>query len=138
MKRSTERILTTHTGSLPRPDDLVELMLAKEAGGAVPELEKRIPSAVAAVVQRQAQGGIDVVDDGEASKPGYSTYVKDRLTGFGGQSRPAAGYLAEYAPEFPEWAELMAQDPYRTRRNAPACDGPVALRDPDAVQRDIA
>jgi len=138
MKRSTERILTTHTGSLPRPDDVVELMLAKEEGREAPGLDERVPSAVAEVVERQVKIGIDVVDDGEASKPGYSTYVKDRLTGFGGESRPAAGYLAEYAPEFPEWAERMAQDPYRTRRNAPACNGPVALRDPDAVQRDIA
>jgi 5-methyltetrahydropteroyltriglutamate--homocysteine methyltransferase len=138
MKRSTERILTTHTGSLPRPDDLVELMLAKEDGKSAPGLEARIPGAIAEVVQKQVDAGIDVVDDGEASKPGYSTYVKDRLTGFGGEDRPAAGYLADYADEFPEWTARMAQDPYRTRRRAPSCDGPVAVRDPDAVQRDIA
>ena len=138
MKRSTDRILTTHTGSLPRPEDLVELMLAKEAGGDAAELERRVPGAVADVVQRQLEAGIDVIDDGEASKPGYSTYVKDRLTGFGGESSPGGGYLTRYAVEFPEWAARMAGDPYRDRRNAPACDGAVALADPGAVLRDIA
>jgi len=89
MKRSTSRILTTHTGSLPRPKDLVELMLASEAGtlrdrGALAE---RIHSATAEIVRRQIDAGIDVVNDGEVSKPSYSTYVKDRLNGFEGDSR---------------------------------------------------
>jgi 5-methyltetrahydropteroyltriglutamate--homocysteine methyltransferase len=139
MKHSTERILTTHTGSLPRPDDLVEMMLAKEEGRDPLGLDERVRSAVAEVVQRQVEIGIDVIDDGEASKPSYSTYVKDRLTGFGGQNtQSSSGYLTRYAEEFPEWTARMAQDPYRARRYTPACDGPIALRDPDAVQRDIA
>ena len=138
MKRSTVRILTTHTGSLPRPDNLVEMIYQREEGGNPPGFDERATTAVAEIVQRQVEIGIDVVDDGEASKPGYSTYVKDRLTGFEGESRGAASYLAAYAPEFPEWAEGMLQDPYRSRRRTPACNGPVALRDPEAVQRDIA
>jgi len=139
MKLSTERILTTHTGSLPRPDDLVALMYAKEEGGAAPGLEERVRSAVVEVVDRQLDAGIDVIDDGEVSKPSYATYVKDRLTGFGGDdNRASSGYLAYYRDEFPEWAERMAQDPYRARRSAPACNGPIDQRDPDAVQRDIA
>jgi len=138
MRHSTDRILTTHTGSLPRPDDLVELMFAREETGAAPGLEERIPTAVAELVKHQLEVGLDVIDDGEASKPGYSTYVKDRLTGFEGETVAGGGYLARYAGEYPEWAERMAQDAYRTRRRAPACNGPVALRDPDAVQRDIA
>lgn len=139
MKRSTDHILTTHTGSLPRPDDLLELMYAKEEGRAAPGLDARVRSAVGEVVRQQMATGIDVIDDGEMSKPSYATYVKDRLTGFGGENaRSSSGYLATYAPEFPEWAERMAQDPYRARRNTPACDGPVALRDPNAVEEDIA
>jgi len=138
MRLSTDRILTTHTGSLPRPDDLVELMYAKEEGRPAPGLEDRIPPAVAEVVGKQLEAGIDVVNDGEASKPSYATYVKDRLTGFEGEdNRGSSGYLTYYRDEFPEWADRMSQDPYRTRRKAPACNGPVAPRDTAAVQRDI-
>src|SRR5262245_58333705 len=88
MKRSTRRILTTHTGSLPRPDDLLGLMTAKESEqhydrGA---LDSSIRSAVSDIVRRQVEAGVDVVNDGEMSKPGYSTYIKDRMTGFGGEA----------------------------------------------------
>ncbi len=79
------------------------------------------------------------MNDGEQGKVSYATYVKDRLTGFeGGSVSTPSGYLSEYAPEFPEWAQRMAADPYRARRQLPACSGPVTLKDPDAVQRDIA
>src|SRR5215475_12683531 len=86
MIRSTERFLTTHTGSLPRPDDLIRMMYAKEEGVPVEPapLAARVRSAVADVVRRQRAAGIDIVNDGEMSKPSYATYVKDRLTGFGG------------------------------------------------------
>ena len=86
MQRSTERFLTTHTGSLPRPDDLIRMMYAKEEGVPVdrPALEARIRSAVAEIVSRQCNAGVDLVNDGELSKPSYATYVKDRLNGFGG------------------------------------------------------
>ena len=138
MERSTQRMLTTHTGSLPRPDDLTDLMYAREEGRDATGLDERIPSAVVEVVQQQIETGLDVVNDGEASKPSYATYVKDRLTGFGGESLGGGSNLAEYAPEFPEWVDRMAQDPYRQRRRMPACNGPVAIRDPEAVHRDIA
>ncbi|MEP7098676.1 MAG: epoxyalkane--coenzyme M transferase, partial [Dokdonella sp.] len=80
MKRSTERFLTTHTGSLPRPADLIRTMFAKEEGVPVePEaLELRIAAAVKEVVRKQVDAGIDIVDDGEMSKPSYATYIKDR------------------------------------------------------------
>src|SRR5215813_3465873 len=86
MKRSTERFLTTHTGSLPRPADLIRMMYAKEEGVPVDPtaLDARIRAAVAEVVGRQAEAGVDLVNDGEMSKPSYATYVKDRLSGFGG------------------------------------------------------
>src|SRR5215468_3150801 len=86
MKRSTERFLTTHTGSLPRPDDLIRMMYAKEEGVPVDRaaLAARVRSGVAEIVRKQAEAGIDIVNDGEMSKPSYATYVKDRLAGFGG------------------------------------------------------
>ena len=92
MKRSTERFLTTHTGSLPRPEDLIRTMFAKEEGVPVDPaaLHARIRAAVAEVVGRQVDAGVDLVNDGEMSKPSYATYVKDRLSGFGGQSHPLA------------------------------------------------
>src|ERR1043165_459571 len=84
--RSTERFLTTHTGSLPRPDDLIRMMYAKEEGVPVDAaaLGARVRAAVAEVARKQAEAGIDVINDGEMSKPSYATYVKDRLAGFGG------------------------------------------------------
>src|SRR5437763_9661711 len=84
--RSTDRFLTTHTGSLPRPDDLIRMMYAKEEGVPVEPaaLAARVRDAVADVVARQSTAGIDIVNDGEMSKPSYATYVKDRLAGFGG------------------------------------------------------
>src|SRR3989442_13411778 len=90
MRRSTERFLTTHTGSLPRPDDLIRMMFAREEGGPVDPaaLAARIRSAVAEVVRQHAEAGIDVINDGEFSKPSYATYIKDRPNGFGGTNQP--------------------------------------------------
>src|SRR5215468_153864 len=92
MKRSTHHILTTHTGSLPRPTDLVHMVLHKEKKQPVDEdtLAIRVRLAVAEVVRRQAEVGVTVLNDGEQGKPGYSTYMKDRLTGFEGESTAAA------------------------------------------------
>ena len=87
MRTSTERFLTTHTGSLPRPDDLVRMMYAKEEGVPVDARRARAHASrprSAEVVGKQAQAGVDIVNDGEMSKPSYATYIKDRLTGFGG------------------------------------------------------
>src|SRR5919202_2803424 len=84
MKRSTERILSTHAGSLPRPEGLRELVTAKSQGQPHDEaaLATQLPAAVADVVQRQIECGIDVVNDGEMSKPGFSEYVRERIRGF--------------------------------------------------------
>jgi 5-methyltetrahydropteroyltriglutamate--homocysteine methyltransferase len=138
VKLSTERILTTHTGSLPRPPDLTRALERRDRGGAggPPEgLAARVREAVAEVVRRQAEVGVAVVNDGEASKIGYSTYVKERLTGFGGQSPPASP--PPEAEEFPEYtaSTMEGQDDGPAR---PACDGPVSYRDREAVRADIA
>src|SRR5437763_13487711 len=88
MRRSESRVLTTHTGSLPRPERLIELVYAREAGESVPEreLEELLTEAVRDVVARQVAAGIDVVSDGEMSKIAFNGYAKDRLSGFGGVS----------------------------------------------------
>ncbi len=135
MRRSTARFLTTHTGSLPRPDDLIRMMFAKEEGVPVDggALAARVRTAVAEVVGAQAQAGIDVLNDGELSKPSYATYVKDRLDGFGGTSQPL-----QYRDlvDFPGMARRVFGDPGRARRKTPACTGPIRVRDPHAAQVD--
>jgi 5-methyltetrahydropteroyltriglutamate--homocysteine methyltransferase len=136
MKRSVDRILTTHTGSLPRPADLIRTMFAREEGVPVDgaALGTRIRSAVAEVVRKQVDAGIAVVNDGEVSKPSYATYVKDRLTGFGGTSQ-ALQY--QDLVDFPEMAKRVFGDPGRSRRRTPSCTGPIGVRDPGAAQADV-
>ena len=136
MQRSTERFLTTHTGSLPRPGDLITMMFAKEEGVPVDQaaLAARIRSAVAEVVSKQAEAGIDAVNDGEMSKPSYATYIKDRLNGFGGTSQ---SLQYQDLVDFPELAKRVFGDPGRSRRRTPACDGPISVRDAQAAQTDV-
>jgi 5-methyltetrahydropteroyltriglutamate--homocysteine methyltransferase len=135
VKRSTERFLTTHTGSLPRPEDLIRAMFAKEEGVPVDAgaLAARIRAAVAEVVGKQAAAGVAVVNDGEMSKPSYATYVKDRLTGFGGTSHPLQ---YQDLVDFPGMAKRVFGDPGRARRKTPACTGPIAVRDAGAAGAD--
>jgi 5-methyltetrahydropteroyltriglutamate--homocysteine methyltransferase len=137
VKRSSERFLTTHTGSLPRPDDLVRIMFAKEEGIPVDgdALAARIKTAVAEVVDRQAEAGIDIVNDGELSKPSYATYIKDRLAGFGGESHPLT---YQDLVDFPDLARRVFGDPGRSRRKTPGCNGPIAVRDAGAAETDTA
>jgi len=135
MKRSTERFLTTHTGSLPRPDDLVRTMFAREEGVPVDgaALAARIRSGVAEIVRKQSEAGVDVIDDGELSKPSYATYVKDRLAGFGGTSQPLQ---YQDLVDFPDLAKRVFGDPGRSRRRTPACNGPIGVRDARAAEID--
>src|SRR5437870_11958438 len=136
MKHSTDRILTTHTGSLPRANDLTTLLEALD-GGTVPgqaAFDARVRRAVADVVRQQVEAGVDVVNDGEQGKVGYSTYVRHRLTGFGGQSR--VPMRADWA-DFPEAAERQGMGRQSTIAR-PACNGPIAWKDMAAVHKDIA
>ena len=130
-------IRTTHTGSLPRPDDLITIMWAKGDGVPVDEkaLAERVASAVAGAVDRQVQAGITVVNDGEMSKPSYATYVQDRLEGFGGES-PESYFFADLV-DYPRSMELVAANPGRRKRSAPACNGPISVKDPDAAALDM-
>ncbi|MAT49814.1 MAG: epoxyalkane--coenzyme M transferase [Porticoccaceae bacterium] len=136
MLRSEERILTTHTGSLPRPDDLIKMMFAKEEGVPVDRTARanRIKAAVREVVEKQIGAGIDIVNDGEMSKPSYATYIKDRLSGFGGESIPL---VYQDVAEFPAMQERVFGDPGRKRRRTPACNGPIAVVDHEAAQMDV-
>jgi 5-methyltetrahydropteroyltriglutamate--homocysteine methyltransferase len=135
MKRSTDRFLTTHTGSLPRPDDLIRMMYAKEEGVPIDReaLAARVRSAVAEVVKKQADAGVDLVNDGELSKPSYATYIKDRLNGFGGTGNT---FVYQDLAEFPKLAQKVFGDPGRSRRKTPACNGPISVRDPEAARTD--
>jgi 5-methyltetrahydropteroyltriglutamate--homocysteine methyltransferase len=136
MKRSTERFLTTHTGSLPRPDDLIRMMYAKEEGVPVDRgaLAERVRSAVAEVVRKQAEAGIDLVNDGEMSKPSYATYIKDRLNGFGGTGNT---FVYQDLTDFPRLAARVFGDPGRSRRKTPACNGPISVHDREAARADV-
>ena len=136
MKRSTERFLTTHTGSLPRPADLIRMMYAKEEGVPVDAaaLSQRVADAVACVVRKQAEAGVDIVNDGEMSKPSYATYIKDRLGGFGGEGNT---FVYQDLAEFPSLAKRVFGDPGRSRRKTPACNAPIAVRDAQAPLVDI-
>src|SRR5436309_12794282 len=134
MKLSTDRILTTHTGSLPRAQDLTTTLESLDAGN-TPDpaaFDARVRRAVADVVRQQIDAGVDIVNDGEQGKVGYSTYVRHRLTGFGG--RAAVPVRADW-PDLPEAAARSARPSTISR---PSCDGPIEWKDLTAVQQDVA
>ena len=137
MKRSTERFLITHTGSLPRPDDLIRMMFAKEEGVPIDHaaLDLRIASAVTEIVKKQVEAGVDIVNDGEMSKPSYATYIKDRVDGFGGETRPLTRYQDLEA--FPSLFQRVFGDPGRSRRKMPACNAPIRARGNKDAQADV-
>src|SRR5215207_2157790 len=103
MKRSSERILTTHTGSLPRPDDVVAMLEGRDQQEVQHDdaFERRVAAAVGEIVRKQADVNVDVLNDGEVSKVGYSTYVTERITGFDGEPRVMPPQVE--AADFPEF-----------------------------------
>jgi 5-methyltetrahydropteroyltriglutamate--homocysteine methyltransferase len=151
MKRSTERILTTHVGSLARPDALVPLLKARDRGQAYDRaaLARLVREAVADVVRRQAQAGIDVVTDGEQGKASFYGYVVERFTGFTrrpappGQEGSTRAASREYLafPDYYAWSERIAEwaggRGGDRRHGVDVCTGPVAYRGQAAVQADI-
>jgi len=136
MKRSTDRILTTHAGSLPRPPRIVELVEGRDQREVLAQqgAAQLIAQAVTDSVRRQADIGIDVPSDGEMGRVGFSAYVTERLTGFDGPPRAMSPQVERSM--FPEFYEESMAGP--TRLRFPACNGPIAWRGPEGIQRDIA
>ena len=136
MQHSTDRILTTHTGSLPRPDALVQALEGHDQREVErdPAAQQQIKAAVAEIVKKQVDSGITVVNDGEMSKVGYSTYVTGRVTGFSEQPGPTHPQVE--ARDFPEFYEGRTASLATIRR--PVCVEPITWQGTDQVERDIA
>lgn len=137
MHVSPERILTTHVGSLPRSQAVVDLLARKEGG--LPydaaQFDNTMAQAVRDVVARQRASGVDVVSDGEQSKPSYATYIKDRLSGFSGHSKAMRGADLD---EFPQYlARLMSRRTTAVKLARPCCTGPIAVKDRAPLMSDL-
>jgi len=145
MKQSTERILTTHVGSLPRPSDLLEMIQAKERGEAfdAAALSARVKGAVAEVVRRQAESGIDIIADGEMGRFGFIPYINERLTGL--EPRPNPGGEGTWArsrehlafPEYYAWAAQMPGAAGGAQPTRWVCTATIAYKGHQALARDI-
>ena len=135
MQRSHDRFLTTHTGSLPRPDDLIRMMYAREEGVPVDRqaLGALVRQAVLEIVKKQVAAGIDLINDGEMSKPSYATYIKDRLDGFGGTGNT---FVYQDLADFPRLEKRVFGDPGRSRRKTPSCNAAISVADATAAQVD--
>jgi len=141
MKTSTDRILTTHTGSLPRPKPLIDVIIAREQGQAIDAaaFEAATAQAVDDVVAMQVKSGVDIVSDGEMSKPSYTTYIRHRVTGI--EPDPRA---AEKGRDIMIGRDLLAHPDFgATRRNFsatpfPGCVGPLKYKDRSGLDRDLA
>ena len=139
MKRSSERILTTHVGSLPRPADLLDVVQAKEQGKAVDAKAHatRLRAAVAEIVRKQIDLGIDIIDDGEFGKPSFVSYVNERLGGFEidkEMPRPSPWAGSREARAFPEF---YGQGHVAARQNHMVCTGPITYRGMAQLKTDI-
>jgi 5-methyltetrahydropteroyltriglutamate--homocysteine methyltransferase len=137
MQHSTKRIITTHAGSLPRPADMIETLVAKAEGKPVDEEAQRarLPGAVKEIVDRQIALGLDVIDDGEYSKPSFVTYVNDRLSGFEPDpNAPRRGSWSE-SREGLAFPAFYGSAPVRNIRMV--CTGPVTYKGHDLLKRDI-
>ncbi len=139
MKCSTERILTTHTGSLPRPKELVDILRRRDEGKEIyqSEVDARVRAAVAEVVAKQHDAGMDVINDGEQGKVAYSVYVKDRLCGFEDEESGSVPTLDE---DFPEYSKRLQQAEaiiLHSSIKRPDCTGPIGWKNRLSVQGDI-
>jgi 5-methyltetrahydropteroyltriglutamate--homocysteine methyltransferase len=140
MKRSTDKILTTHAGSLPRPVDLLEMVRAKARGELKDQAgyAARLRTAVADIVRTQAELGVDVVDDGEFSKPSFVTYVQQRLGGFSPAegTRGSPWLRSREAETFPEFYQAAAAA-VPARQGLTVCSGPVSYKGHAELKTDL-
>ncbi len=139
MNRSTDRILTTHAGSLPRPPELLQAIAAREEGKPVDEKANaaRVREAIKEIVRKQIELGIDVIDDGEYSKPSFVTYVNERLGGFeiDTEAKPRSPWAgSREAMSFPEF---YAQGHVGSRQARRVCTGPIVYKGQAQLKRDI-
>ena len=140
MKRSTDRILTTHAGSLPRPPDILHMIRAKARGEPVDEkkLSGRVKEAVTEVVRKQADVGLDVIDDGEFGKPSFVTYVRDRLGGLEAHGvRPNAWLSSREAVSFPDYYKAQESASPRARQVQMACTSPLTYKGQAALKVEL-
>ena len=137
MQAGSDRILTTHVGSMPRAQAVVDLLARKEGGEPYDAagFDHVMTEAVRDVVARQRACGIDVVSDGEQSKPSYATYIKDRLTGFSGNSKPVRSADLEDFPGY--FARLRTRNAGLIRLARPCCTGPIAVKDRAPLEADL-
>jgi 5-methyltetrahydropteroyltriglutamate--homocysteine methyltransferase len=138
VRASSERVLTTHTGSLPRRRELAELLAARSAGEEVDGelLAQRVTADVAEVVRRQLDAGLDAISDGELGKAGFSVYVRDRLAGFDGEE--GVRFMPLDLFDYPGFGQRTLEDPSLRHVSVPSCTGPIAMTGMAAVQRQIA
>jgi len=137
VKLSTDRILTTHVGSLPRSAELSALLIKKDRGEAhdAALLDRMVRDETIGIVKRQVATGIDVVSDGEIGKIGYSTYIHERLSGFSGANTAKPNLDVAPYPEFRRRMALMTGTPGLVRM---FCTGPVTRTDHEAAKKDVA
>ncbi|GAB4515128.1 MAG: cobalamin-independent methionine synthase II family protein [Anaerolineae bacterium] len=137
MKHSTERILTTHVGSMPRPQYVVDQLFAQDRGEDYNEAEfdAVMTRAVAEVVQKQQQCGVDVVSDGEMSKISYATYVRHRLTGFEIAEVPRA--TPKDLDDFPAFKQRLAEQGGTPKYHRPVVRGEIKIKDLQPLEKDI-
>ncbi len=137
MRRSTERMLTTHVGSLPRPQDVVDLLFAQDRGDPydAAAFDATMRSAVADAVAKQVAAGVDVVSDGEMSKISYATYIRHRLNGFEIGEVPRA--TPKDLDDFPSFKDRLAKLGATPKYHRPICRGPVSVKDLSSLHEDI-
>jgi 5-methyltetrahydropteroyltriglutamate--homocysteine methyltransferase len=136
MLRSQDRILTTHVGSLPRSQAVTEVLFGRENNGVLPpDPEKIIGEAVSAIVAKQVEVGVDVVSDGEMGKISYATYIKDRLSGFDGDTPREPG---QDLVDHPRLLEKLAKLGTTAKYRRPRCVAPITVKDLGPMQQDIA
>jgi 5-methyltetrahydropteroyltriglutamate--homocysteine methyltransferase len=137
MKLSTDRILTSHVGSLPRSQEVVDFLFTQDRGEPYDQaaFDAAMQRGVDEVVQKQAEVGVDIVSDGETSKISYATYIRHRLTGFeGDSSRPTPQDL----DDFPAFRDRLVKEGHSATYKRPVCKGPIAIKDDAPLTKDIA
>ena len=141
MKRSTDRILTTHVGSFPRPNDLLELVVARMGGGQVDEkqFDTAVEKSVTEIVKRQSDLGIDIVNDGEFGKPGFVSYIDDRLSGLEAKGLKGSSWKgSKEEASFPDYYAMLAQTAGGAATSKKmVCVGPLKYTGHSQLQREL-